>query len=342
MYWIRQRTLPLCVLLLLAACGGSGSSVDTDSTPEPIPPQVGGSYAGTDLSAPYPVRTTTGIVYATGQVNQAAPTEASLLLDLYEPDVDLAGAAVPTVVIIHGGGFIGGSRQGEPLQQFGADLAARGFVAASIDYRLVPDDPVLNSNSQALLDALGVDPTQLDVVRALFAALEDTEKAIQWLDSALGDLGATSQGVGLLGSSAGAVTALDYAYSLDGFNFPTLDVDAVAALWGTLVLGQDDPDVIQTSDAPVFMIHGTEDSTVDYQTGSLLVANRASAAGLPHELITIVGAGHGFGAIDVFSSETFPGSGQTQAERTYQFLAVALLAADCLQQELLIDNCSLP
>ena len=90
------------------------------------------------------------------------------------------------------------------------------------------------------------------------------------------------------------------------------------------------------------MIHGTADPTVDYVTGSLRTAALATGVGLPHELITNVGAGHGYGENDVFVLETFPGSGQTQAERLYQFLAVALLAGDCLRQESVIDNCSLP
>ncbi len=337
-----QGILLLGAMLAFAGCGGSGSSGGAGGDTTLMPPDPVATYDGVNLSAPYSVSVTTGVVYGTAPVNQAAPTEQSLLLDLYQPDVDLAGADVPTVVVIHGGGFIGGSRQQSQLQRIGDELAARGFVAVSIDYRLVPDDAVLNNASQALFNSLALASPEAEIVRSLLAALEDTQTAIQWLDSTLADQGARSQGVALLGSSAGAVTSLDYAYSLSRYGIPTLQVDAVAALWGTLVLGQDDPGVIDSMDAPVIMIHGTADSTVSYELGSLLVASRASAAGLPHELITNVGAGHGYSANDIFEQETSPGSGQTQIERTYQFIAVALLAADCLRQELVIDNCSLP
>lgn len=330
----------ILLAVLFAGCGGSGG--DSGAPELTTLPPIAPAFAGVDLSAPYPTRTTSDIVYGVAPVNQAAPADLNLLLDLYEPAVDLAGADVASVVIIHGGGFVGGSRQQSQLQRFGEELAARGFVAVSIDYRLVPDDPVLSAPYEALFNALNVPAPASDTVRALLAALEDTRQAMEWLDAALTDQGATTGGLALLGSSAGAVTSLDYSYSLDNVGLPTLPVDAVAALWGSLVLGQDDVDAIRAGDPPVVMIHGTQDPTVNYELGSLLVASRAETAGVPHELMTNVGAGHGYGDNDIFNRETFPGSGQTQADRLYQFLAVALVTPDCLRQELVIDNCSLP
>jgi hypothetical protein len=44
--------------------------------------------------------------------------------------------AVPAIVAIHGGGWMGGKRQ--DMTFFAKDAAARGYVAASISYRFAP------------------------------------------------------------------------------------------------------------------------------------------------------------------------------------------------------------
>ncbi len=72
------------------------------------------------------------------------------------------------------------------------------------------------------------------------------------------------------------------------------------------------------------------------------IANRATAIGLPNELIANVGAGHSFSENDLFTLETMPGSGVTQAQRIIDFIGVALLASECLRQQGVIDGCDLP
>ena len=56
------------------------------------------------------------------------------LLDVYHPD----GAAepLPTVVSIHGGGYVYGSK--EIYRRYGMDMARRGFAFVNFNYRLAP------------------------------------------------------------------------------------------------------------------------------------------------------------------------------------------------------------
>ncbi|MEM8934433.1 MAG: periplasmic heavy metal sensor, partial [Acidobacteriota bacterium] len=57
----------------------------------------------------YDVRVTSGVVYGRGAVGAPLPGEKNLLLDLYEPISVTSSEPLPTIVLIHGGGFVGGS-----------------------------------------------------------------------------------------------------------------------------------------------------------------------------------------------------------------------------------------
>ena len=57
-----------------------------------------------------------------------------LKLDLVSPKG--LDHAVPAVVVIHGGGWIGGKRQ--DMTSVAKEVAAHGYVAATISYRLAP------------------------------------------------------------------------------------------------------------------------------------------------------------------------------------------------------------
>ncbi|MBM4063389.1 MAG: alpha/beta hydrolase, partial [Planctomycetes bacterium] len=78
----------------------------------------------------------TAIAYGSA-VNRFTHQTETLLLDLYQPRGDTDGSR-PAIVVVHGGGFVGGSRGASQMVQLGADLARRGYVARSIDYRLAP------------------------------------------------------------------------------------------------------------------------------------------------------------------------------------------------------------
>jgi len=103
-------------------------------------------------------------------VEYAVHDGVSLLGDLYLP---ASGSAHPAIVLIHGGGFLRGSKSALGIT-WGPYLAARGYVVFALDYRLAkPEQPAW---PQELLDckaglqylrgnakALGVDPDRIGV-----------------------------------------------------------------------------------------------------------------------------------------------------------------------------------
>ncbi len=124
--------------------------------------------------------------------------DRSLLLDLYSP-TNRTGK-VPGMIFIHGGGWKSGKRQ--DYRVYTSYFASRGYVAATIDYRLVPEgrmDEQL-SDCQAAIGwmrtnavSLGVDPERLVVVggsagghlsllSGYTAAYAEAKAALGWRD----------------------------------------------------------------------------------------------------------------------------------------------------------------
>lgn len=340
------------IAVFACGCSGNGDPAPAPAAPPPPseppppplpPPPASGGYYGVDPSGSYDVRSTRAIVYTRALIDSNDPQPVDLHLDLFEPDIDLTGSEVPAVVMLHGGGFTKGTRNHGQIQKFGGEFARQGFIAVSIDYRLIPQDPVLGADSRQALDALGIPPSSDSFARAQLAAVEDTAESVDWLHETAAANGFRIDGVALLGASAGAVTVLNLAYVVDDLGLPRPAIGAVVALWGAMGLAYDPSVSVMTVDeAPVILVHGTADTVVNYETGSLRIANRAAQIGLPYELIANVGAGHSFSEMDLFALETMPGSGVTQAQRIIDFIGVALLAPDCLRQQGVIDACALP
>ncbi|MCC6472169.1 MAG: alpha/beta hydrolase [Burkholderiales bacterium] len=110
-------------------------------------------------------------------------------LDLFEPLELPAGRALPVLVFVHGGGFVGGDkkRPGTPYHDNVALWAVRhGMLGANITYRLAPGF-------------------------AWPAGAEDAGAALAWLRKNVQDRGGDPERMFLMGTSAGAVHAASYA-----------------------------------------------------------------------------------------------------------------------------------
>lgn len=114
------------------------------------------------------------------------------LLDVYHPD----GAELcPVIVNIHGGGFVYGDK--EIYKRYCMDLARRGFTVVNMNYRLAPK---------------GKFPTPL----------EDIHKAMVWLAEQGEDYHADTNNIFMVGDSAGAQLASQYAAMLNNPSYMSL------------------------------------------------------------------------------------------------------------------------
>jgi acetyl esterase/lipase len=269
--------------------------------PDGLPALPGGTMRPTPLSvrdfiAGIPVGQPRGepdLVYRTMEGRPLA-------LDLYEPPT--AGLH-PVVVVIHGGGWRAGDRrEAVPLNLY---LAARGYAAAAIDYRLAPAAPYP-------------------------AALDDVRAAVAYLAAHAAEHALDLSRVVLLGRSAGGHLALLAGYTTDAetlggarvvgivaYYAPT-DLEALAHVAPESVsldlrqLTQEfvgaDADAeparfaraspITFADAPVpptLLIHGARDEIVPVVQSRRLAA-RLTAAGNPVAYLELPWSAHGFDA----------------------------------------------
>lgn len=110
------------------------------------------------------------------------PYSQGLLLDVYYPEG--AQAPLPTIVSVHGGGYVYGSK--DVYRRYGMDLARRGFAFVNFNYRLAP--------------------------RHRFPApLEDTNAVMEWICQNEETYCLDSNCIYLVGDSAGAQLASQYA-----------------------------------------------------------------------------------------------------------------------------------
>ncbi len=148
---------------------------------------------------------------ATGFAGQ----QVELLLDLYKPIGDL-NCQRPLLVMAHGGGFIGGSRLDNDVVQICEEMAARGYAAASIEYRLGVHtyfyyEPYAFCNDA--INPVGVSKCiymadTMEFYRGAARAVQDMRDAIRFLKGRHQMDSTDLHNVFIGGSSAGAITAL--------------------------------------------------------------------------------------------------------------------------------------
>ncbi len=268
---------------------------------------------------------------ARSTVEYCRPSGVPLAMDLYTPPAQARRPGpAPVAMYVHGGalvlsdrqmGGLGGavlaSPEGSLFPQVQQQLGARGFVVASIDYRLAPAAPWP-------------------------AGIEDTKCAVRFLRAHAAGLGIDPTRIGVWGGSAGGelVSLLGLAGPGAGFDVGQYSdqssaVSAVVDMYGpadltdfgdsapfgrsivqiglgssTAVRRSASPDfypVPRVGAPPFLILQGSDDPLVrPHQSAGL--AQRLQAAGVPTTLITVAGAGHGF--------STSPDQHPTSAELT--------------------------
>ena len=184
----------------------------------------------------------------TRNISYATNGGITLQLDAYRP----AGAGpFPSIILVHGGGFVSGSRGNGYIADLAAALQGAGYAAFDISYRL------LGANSTGMA-----------------AAQEDLKGAINYVVANAGTLEVDTNRLGTGGGSAGAITALLVSY---GSNRATFRPRAVVDLWGAMY---GDEGSIRAGDPPMIIIHGTTDTTVPYSYATA-INSAATSVGVP-------------------------------------------------------------
>lgn len=283
----------------------------------------------------YAVKVTEGVVYGEALVvspeGEVSTTE--LLLDLYEP-MDAPEKLRPAVILVHGGAFIRGSRLDPRLVRAGHEYASRGYVAISISYRLgggpnlvttgeVGPFPIVSERVRAyqdlvnsvesirFLDFIG-DPEAIAAVDPLVrlgqaAAMDDTVRALDWLEEQAESLLIDLSRLVMFGGSAGAITSIHAAYALDDLGIDAPRIAAVIDHWGAFNLDDDDDDTdgtafMERGEAAIFIVHGTNDVEVPFTFGkAIFQRTKQDIVGIPAKFVRVKGGFHGFASIDIFA-----------------------------------------
>lgn len=296
------------MMLTLGGCGGEDSSPPpTGGTPTPSPSP---SPSPSPTPTPAGVLQTRDITYGSGAVVGGAKI---LQLDIYRPDAPCT-APRPTVLYVHGGGFVGGSRRGGNVDAIAQALANRGINLVSISYRLQGDNPVIGTEFAAFeRDFQALNTTEPPArVTAFTAAVEDATRALRWAETNAASWCIDPQRFGLWGGSAGAFTVMHVAYSLDEYAIARPPVRVAVDYWGGHFRVAD----LEAGEPPLFVMHGTLDSTVPYAR-AIELTNQAQRVGVPYTLYSIVGGEHDFNGSGFFVLTV---DGQSIAEKTATFI----------------------
>jgi hypothetical protein len=234
------------------------------------------------------------VVYGQGEVNFSGGggTFEDLELDLYIPDIPpppVGYNRMPLMVMIHGGGFSGGSKTNVNVVASAEEYARHGWLVAAINYRLESDDPVPSSRVQAMYDHFGgASATLRDRTRV--AAIDDTLMALDFLHARVD---VVDWWTTLWGSSAGGNTALGASYALDDHGIPRPPMRNVIEISGRFEdanIGNpfDNPAPV-LGDSPLMTVTGTLDPLYIF---SQETQTWAIAAGLAHDWQAVTGVGH--------------------------------------------------
>jgi len=240
------------------------------------------------------------------------PELLDLKLDVYYPKTDLFKNR-PLVMLIHGGAFYIGSKESACEAALATSLAKRGYLVASIDYRL------------------GFKLTPSDIELSAYRAIQDANAALRFLAHNAKGLGIDPNQVYIGGTSAGAVASLNTAFmknderperimeaSNDGKlgkieesgnkYTETFTIKAVVNMWGAV----SDLNIIDKDEnIPVLSIHGTADEIVPFENdypfrnslmmnrlimdkmyGSKPIHDRLQILGIKNRLVSLEGLGH--------------------------------------------------
>lgn len=133
-----------------------------------------------------------------------------LFMDVYVPKCTNPGEVNnwPLIMFVHGGGFVVGSKDDPSIQDLCKSFAKRGYVTASISYRLgyVADDLNWTCNYPGYSCYFATDTAEW--FRSYYRSVQDGKGALRYLINRFDQYSIDTNNVFLAGESAGAFVAL--------------------------------------------------------------------------------------------------------------------------------------
>lgn len=254
-----------------------------------------------------------------------------LYMDIFTPSGDSV-IQRPTIIFMHSGGFLLGTRHNDDMLALCDSFARRGYVTATIDYRIGMGATI--NRFFGLIIGAKVD--EVNGYRSFYRAMQDSRAAIRFLKLNAENYGIDTTKIFLYGSSAGAILSIHNLYldkpaEIDSAAFishslgnpDTIGVsgfgakaNAVVALWGSL----QKPELIENETTSVFFAHGTADDVVPFRKGKLLgnieipistiklelpdgygsfcIDTALQNRGIPHQTYFVEGKKHEFYGVD--------------------------------------------
>jgi len=295
------------ILLLLTVISSCKKNTSTDI--------IVSNPVSVKSSATYSVVVEQNITYCQGlshqTLNSTSYSTMDLRLDVYKPANNPKKR--PAILLIHGGGFVGGDKSDVNIVNLANYFASRGWVAFSINYRLLGDKGTVPAQwiQYAQTSVPLVDQSQF---MALYPAHRDAKAAMRWMIANADNYNIDTNYITVGGGSAGAIVATtlgitnttDYKNEISLTTDPTLSttninktytIKTILDFWGSGIGVNATNNVygyqrFDRSDAPIMIAHGTADSTVKY-TNAIELRDIYASTGAAHKLYTLVNRGHG-------------------------------------------------
>ncbi len=244
--------------------------------------------------------------------------DVPLHLDIFQPQGDYQRYR-PVIVLLHAGAFIAGDKRDELVSKLAEDYAKRGFVVASVNYRL---------------GYIFLPGRYSNLERAMYSAIQDVRAALRYLSHHHERLRIDPDLVFLGGHSAGGILSMKTTFMdesevwasargsilrmqsdlgcLDcstNVLYGPFNIKGVINMWGAL----DDVNIIKRhNQVPILSIHGDADLVVPYGYslpftnvsarasaffsrrihGSASILSHTRSLGIDHTLYTFEGLGH--------------------------------------------------
>lgn len=201
-----------------------------------------------------------------------------LYMDIFSPRGDTLSKR-PAILFAFSGGFIKGSRHHDDMLAFCDSFAQRGYVTATMDYRIGMAADI----SSIFGIPLNISVSEINITRSMYRAIQDSRAAVRFLKHNADNFGIDTTKIYLVGSSAGAFVALHNLYmdksqeipplALASLSLGNLDTigeqgyggraNAIVSMWGAL----QNPALIENEQKPTLLIHGGLDSIVYFKKG---------------------------------------------------------------------------